>query len=122
MYAQIIIAIVIFLAGAAGGIKFHAGQDAIKENARIAQERKDAREDAKNIDTASERHEVAKAKIETEYVTITKEVDRVVNKVEYRDRACFDDDGVRVLGRAVATANDIAGFPTPTVSSPAKPN
>lgn len=39
MYAQIIIAIVIFLAGAAGGIKWHAGQDAIKENARLEQVR-----------------------------------------------------------------------------------
>lgn len=32
---QAVIAAIIFALGAAGGIKFHAGQDAIKENARL---------------------------------------------------------------------------------------
>ena len=35
LLAQAIIAAIIFAAGAAGGIKWHAGQDAIKENARL---------------------------------------------------------------------------------------
>ena len=36
---QLIIAMSIFAAGAAGGVKWHAGQDAIKENQRLEQVR-----------------------------------------------------------------------------------
>jgi len=34
---QLVIAVLIFFAGVAGGIKWHSGQDAIKENERLAQ-------------------------------------------------------------------------------------
>lgn len=52
--ASIVIALAIFAAGAAGGIKWHAGQDAIKENARLELVREQAR-----ADRATERQQAA---------------------------------------------------------------
>ena len=37
--AKLVLLAAVFLAGAAGGIRWHAGQDAIKENARLEQVR-----------------------------------------------------------------------------------
>jgi len=43
MIIQLVVAILIFIAGAAGGIKWHAGQDAIIENKRLELVREQAR-------------------------------------------------------------------------------
>jgi hypothetical protein len=58
---------------------------------------------------ASQAYEKAKQEKSVEYRTITKTVDRIVEKPVYRDRACFDDDGVQLVNRAL-------GFPPPANS------
>lgn len=68
---------------------------------------------------ASAGHEGDKAAIKTKFVEITKEVDRVVSKIEYRDRACFDDDGLRLINAAIAAAGIAANPREPGDSVPA---
>lgn len=75
---------------------------------------------ARQGDKAAERHEVVKEVLRTEFVPITQEIERVVTKIEYRDRACLDDDGLRSAQAAITAANRAAGFPAPAVSAPAR--
>jgi hypothetical protein len=103
LLAYAAIALAIFAAGAAGGVKWHAGQDAIKENLRLEQEAKERGIQIQRIDTASVSHEADKRQIQTKFRTITKEVERVVEKPVYRDE-CFDADGMRALGAAIHPA------------------
>ena len=114
---QILIAAGIFVAGGAAGIKWHAGQDAIAENARQVNQRAVERLQRQNTDTAAERHEKVKAEIEVRYETITKEVQHVVEKPVYRN-VCLDDDGLRVLGAALAGPAGVASQPARAVSAP----
>lgn len=72
-----------------------------KEAARLEQEREAQRANAKTADTASQTHEEAKVEIKTEFKTIYSEVERVVEKPVYRN-VCFDDDGLRLITRALA--------------------
>lgn len=90
-------------------------QDQLK--AKAANDRATARV-ARQGDKAAERHEVIKEVLRTEFVPITQEIERVVTKIEYRDRACLDDDGLRIARDAIAAANRAAGFPAPAVSAP----
>lgn len=114
---QIAIAAGIFLGGLATGIKWHAGQDAIAENARQVNQRAVERLQRQNTDTAAERHEKSKAQIEVRYETITKEVRHVVEKPVYRN-ICLDDDGLRVLSDALAGPTGAASEPARAVSTP----
>lgn len=75
----------------------YAAKDKVKLEQAIAK-----KEDiTEKIDVAAERHEVVKEVIRKEFVPIYKEVDRVVEKIVYRDTVCFDDDGLRVLKDAI---------------------
>lgn len=118
--AKLVLVAVIFAAGLASGIKIHAGiiaqrdLKAVQDNARVQILRAD------KADQAADRHEQTKTKIETRFVEVEKEVVRVVNSVEYRDRACLDDAGLRVLTAAIAGDNP-AGKPATAVSSPVAP-
>ena len=66
-------------------------------------------------------HEADKVRIRTEFVPITKEVERVVTQIEYRDRACLTDDGLHAINAAVARANGHPAEPSDTVPKSAKP-
>lgn len=118
--AKLILLIVAFVAGMAVGVKWHAGIVAqrdlkqVQDNARVQILRAD------RVDQAAARHEKTKAQIEYVYAPIRTEVERVVNQIEYRDRACLDDAGLRVAGRAIDAANALAGVPARAVSSPAR--
>lgn len=78
----------------------------------------DAREDRHNANVAAGGHEADKGAIRTVFVPITQEVERVVNQIEYRDRACLADDGLRVLNEAIR-ATGAASEPGNPVSAPA---
>lgn len=82
-----------------------------------AHEREKMRRQAANA--GAQAHEVDKITIQTQFVPITTEVERVVTQIEYRDRACLSDDGVRVLNAAIATTGDTAvpGHPVPAASA-----
>lgn len=118
--AKLVLLAIIFAAGLSTGIKWHAGViaardlKAVQEVARVQILRAD------KADQAADRYEKTKTKIETRYVEVEKEVVRVVNSVEYRDRACLDDAGLRVLSAAIASDN-APGKPAPAVSSPVAP-
>lgn len=119
---QLAIAAAIAVSGFAFGVKWHAGQDAIAAQARDVNQRATERLRRQNSNTAAVAHEADKIVIQKEFVPITEEVERVVNKIEYRDRACFDDDGLRVIRSAIARANGDPSEPGDTVpASPAAP-
>lgn len=117
--AQIVIAAMIFAAGAAGGIRWHAGKDAVAELARQENQRAVERMRRQNTNTAATGHEQDKEKIRTEFRTITQEVERVVTQVEYRDRVCFDDSGLRLINDAIRATGDtgVVGNPMPAASA-----
>ena len=80
-------------------------------------EREKMRRQAANA--GAQAHEVEKTVIQTKFIPITTEVERVVPQVEYRDRACLDPDGLRVLNSAIAITGDpaVAGNPLPGASA-----
>lgn len=119
---SILVQLLILAAVAAGG--FWAGDEwrsgivarrdlkAVQDNARVQILRAD------RVDQAAERHEKTKTVLEIQYRDIEKEVERVVTQIEYRDRVCLADDGLRIAARAVDAANAAAGFPARAVSAP----
>lgn len=68
---------------------------------RIETQWADAKKQIRAIDKASEGYEGDRSAIRTEFIEITKEVERVVQKPVYRN-VCLDDDGLRQLERAAA--------------------
>ena len=64
-------------------------------------------------DAGAAGHESDKAAIKTEFITITKEVRRVVEKPIYRN-VCLDADGLRILERAIS-GQPAASQPAPTL-------
>ncbi len=77
---------------------YEAGKNEVYAEIRETEIAMEAKEDA-----ASGALEQDREKARTVYRTITKEVDRVVEKPVYRD-ACFDPDGVRLANAALAGA------------------
>ena len=109
-----VISVSSFLAGDKWRSGIVAARDlkATQDNARVQILRAD------RADQAAERHEKGKAAIEVRYETITKEVQHVVEKPVYRN-VCLDDDGLRVIGDALAAASaGAASQPARSVSAP----
>ena len=118
--AKLVLLIAVFVGGMMAGIKWHAGQDAIKENARQVNQRATERLQRQNSNTAAVAHESDKVRIETEYRDVIKEVQRVVEKPVYRN-VCFDPDGLSVIGDALARAYNDPGEPGNAVPKAATP-
>lgn len=97
------------------GIVAERDLKAVQQIARVQIRRID------HVDQAAERHEKTKTVLEIQYRDIEKEVERVVTQIEYRDRVCLADDGLRVVARAVDAANAAAGVPARAVSAPVAP-
>lgn len=108
--AKLILLLAVAIAGFAAGVKWHAGQDAIAEQARQVNQRAAERLRRQNTNTAAAVHEVDKVEIRTVFKTITEEVERVVEKPVYRD-VCLDADGLRVIQSAIDRVNGTAGQP-----------
>lgn len=118
--AKLILLLAVFVGGMMVGIKWHAGQDAIKENARQVNQRATERLQRQNSNTAAVAHESDKVRIETEYRDVIKEVQRVVEKPVYRN-VCLDPDGLSVIGDALARAYNDPGKPGNAVPKAAAP-
>ena len=118
--AKLVLLIAVFVGGFAAGVKWHAGQDAIKENARQVNQRATERLQRQNSNTAAVAHESDKVRIETEYRDVIKEVQRVVEKPVYRN-VCLDPDGLSVIGDALARAYNDPGEPGNAVPKAATP-
>ena len=67
--------------------------------------------EAKQIETATTKHEAQREKTKIVYRTIRQNVERVVTRDVYRDRACFDPDGVRLASDALRGPNGTPGKP-----------
>jgi len=91
LLAQLVIAACIFAAGAAGGIKWHAGQDAIAEIAANKVRTDDAKKQIRVIDKASGDHASALAKINIQLGNAREKI------ASLSGRECFGDDTAGVL-------------------------
>ena len=116
--AKLVLLLAVAVAGFAAGVKWQIGivaardLKAVQDVARVQILRAD------RADQAAERHEKTKTVLEIQYRDIEKEVERVVTQIQYRDRVCLADDGLRVIARAVDAANAAAGFTARAVSAP----
>jgi len=119
--AKLVLLLACLVAGFAAGVKWHAGRDAIAEQARQVNQRATERLQRQNSNTAAVAHESDKVRIETEYRDVIKEVDRVVTQVVYRDTVCLPPDGLRVIESAIARAYGDPGEPGNTVPKAAAP-
>jgi len=113
-------AIVAGLIAGAGAWNVQAWRYDSRELARLEQQRETETMRRKAANAGAQGHEADKTVILTKFIPITTEVERVVTQVEYRDRACFDPDGVRVLNAAIAASGDpaVPGNPMPGASAP----
>lgn len=113
---QLVIALAIFAGGMASGIKYHAGVTAQRYLKAHESAARATAQKLDRIDVAAVGHETDKAKIRTEFRTITQEVERVVEKPVYRN-ICFDDDGLRLIAAATGRSEG-ASEPAPAVPGP----
>ena len=97
---QAVIAAIIFAAGGAAGIKWHAGLDAIAENKRIAATQEINRENAALLNRTSTNFEKARTQNDTRTRTITVEVDKIIERPVFRN-VCIDSDGLRLLNNQI---------------------
>ena len=75
-----------------------------------------------NTETAATGYEAARIEIRETFVPITERIESVVTKIEYRDRVCFDDDGVRAANAALRGSPERAGEPRgPLPAAPPAP-
>lgn len=118
--AKLVLLLVCLVAGFAAWVKWHAGQDAIAEQARQVNQRAQERLRRQNANTAAVAFEGDRVRIEKEFVPITQEVERVVEKPVYRN-VCLDPDGLSVIGDALARAYNDPGEPGNAVPKAATP-
>lgn len=119
---QLVIALILLVAGFGGGVKYHAGVNAQRDLAEQQQAARERGAQIQRIDRAATAHEGDKAQIRTEFLTITQEVERVVEQPIYRDRdparpdagLCLDDDGLRLVRAATGAPSQ----PAPALPSP----
>lgn len=116
--AKIVLALALFTSGVWTGVKFHAGLVAERDLKANEEQQRASFLKREKQDYASVGHEKDKARIQTRYITITKEVERVV-KDDFYAGACLNDDGLRVLRAAVA--GQAPSEPANAVPGPAKP-
>ena len=89
------------------------------EAERLQRVAEHARRNERAADQGSAGHEADRARIRTEFITVTKEAERVVEKPVYRN-VCLDDDGLRLLARII-DGQPSTGESAPTVPGPDKP-
>ena len=84
-----------------------------REEDRLEGVRESTRMAAKVGDVAATKHEADKVSIRTEFITITEQVEKIIERPVYRDNVCLDADGLRILTAATR--------PSPAASKPASP-
>lgn len=118
--AYVAIVVAIFVSGFAGGIKWHAGQDAIAEQARrdkVERERKFAE---KRVDVAATARQADSEHLRTEFLVITERVHDALQTEFYAPSApaCLDAGGVRDVN-AASGIPDAGSQPAAAVPRPA---
>ncbi len=102
LLAQLALALAIFVAGAAGGIKWHAGQDAVAAQAAAELRRSDELQQRKFADQAAGSHAQALAKINNQLGTAREKI------ASLSGRECFGADTAGVLNNVGADAGPTA--------------
>lgn len=112
---QAVLAALIFAAGAAGGIKWHAGQDAIAAQAADEARQSDARQQRKFVDKAATSHAAALAKINNQLGNAREKI------ASLSGRECLDAGTVGMLNtigvEPVPAAAGESESPAPTAAS-----
>ncbi len=90
--------------GAGSAWQVQAWRHEAREAQRLESERETRSLLARRADSAAASHEARRQRIDAEVRVITQEVDRVVERPVYRDR-CIDDDGLRLIARAIGGAD-----------------
>lgn len=117
---QLVLAFIIYAGGVGTGIKWHAGEIARRDLVAQQQQAKEVGIKLARGDKAAVAFEGDKARIRTEFLTITEKVDRVVQNPVYRDM-CFDAAGVQLVNTAINPAAAAASQPAPSVPGSASP-
>lgn len=109
-----IVAAFLFASGAASGVKLTSDHYKAAELDQQKQYAADLEAAMKRQVDASQHLEEQKDEQRIVYQTITKTVDRIVEKPVYRN-VCLDDDGLRAANAALARPAAAAGGPHPSV-------
>ncbi len=121
MYVYVAIALLIAALSGAGAWRINEWRHASNEKERIELEAEKRKLTLRAIDKAAEGHESDKVEIRTKYITVTKEVDRIVKEPFYVDGGmCLDADGLRVIAQAIGPAT-AASIPASAVRPTDKP-
>lgn len=100
------IAAAIFSAGLGVGHKITSNAWKAEQTAVVSKELSDYKAEAVQENTAAKATEDKKDEVKVIYQTITKTVDRIIDRPIYRN-VCFDDDGLRAANAALTgTAPD----------------
>lgn len=90
----------LFAAGGASGIKWHAGQDSIAEVKRIKAATELTQENERLANRAATSFEKDRTQNATRTRTITVEVDKIIDRPVYRN-VCLDTDGLQLIAAAI---------------------
>ena len=113
---QLLIAMAIGGSGFYAGAEWHAGRDAVAAEKKRSEIAEQVLVDLKQIDKSAAGLESDKENIKIVYRTITKEVERVVQKPFYiTNDLCLDDDGLRAIAQAGAASVAAPSKPAPAV-------
>lgn len=121
IYTHLAAALIAGALAAGGAWRVQDWRYGAKEAARLEEVARDRMRAEKNIDVAATGYEKDKARIRTEFITITEEVERVIEKPVYRD-VCLDADGLRVLSDAIRGPAPASSQPARTLSRPGSPD
>lgn len=118
IYVYAAIAVAAIGVGFAGGWQTRGWKASHDEAAQARADARTALARAEKVDGAAAGLEQSKERIRVQTVTLTREVERLVDRPVYRDR-CLDDDGLRLVAAAAAGASAPAGEPAPAVPAAA---
>ncbi len=104
LYTHVAVGAVALAVGFGAGWKTQGWRWEAAEGRAATNAQAKARLQRQGADAASQAYEVVRERTRNVYVPIKEEVERVV--VEYRDRSCFSDDGLRLINEAVRAANN----------------
>ena len=110
------IALIALSVGSVGAWRLQSWRYAAKDAQRIEAQAERDRNDRKAAQSASEGFEHDKAKTAIKYRTITKEVEKIVERPIYL-RECFDNSGLQLVRDALGTTVN-PGEPSGTLLAP----
>lgn len=100
VYTHVTAALIGLAIGFGGAWKVQAWRWDSAQLAAHQKQQATARAQIRQIDKASENYETDRSKSKSEFITIYKEVDRIVQKPVYLE-TCFDDEALKLINRVI---------------------